>query len=427
VTVAAYRFPAVSQSEAAEPATPWRQERSLRIWGVIAALAVLAAGLVVTAFLHPVQPPHDRRISWVVLALLFALTEAVVLHVQIRREARSVSLSEVPLCLGLFFADPAALLVARLVGSSVIWLFWRRQAVIKTAFNLVNATVEIAVALLVFAAVSASAGVDNPRTWVAAALAAIVSNVVTAIAVSGVIGAAENNNPFPEMLAGVASSTPFAAFVSAYGLLAAAALSFRWWMAIPLGAAAVGSILVYWAYASLAGRHLSLERLYRFSQVVGSTPEVDEVLRTVLVEAKGLLRADRAEILFVTPASGQPGLTVRLGPNGRLMRGSAGDELHLDPVWHSVLDLSMPALLQRHTRDRIERGHLELRGLQDAIVAPVTSAWSVRSRSRTGSATSGPSTGTTCGCWRRSPTPRRWPGRTAGSSTGSGTTRCTTP
>jgi diguanylate cyclase (GGDEF)-like protein len=282
-----------------------------------------------------------------------------------------VSLSEVPLCLGLFFADPAALLVARLVGSSVIWLFWRRQAVIKTAFNLVNATVEIAVALLVFAAVSASAGVDNPRTWVAAALAAIVSNVVTAIAVSGVIGAAENNNPFPEMLAGVASSTPFAAFVSAYGLLAAAALSFRWWMAIPLGAAAVGSILVYWAYASLAGRHLSLERLYRFSQVVGSTPEVDEVLRTVLVEAKGLLRADRAEILFVTPASGQPGLTVRLGPNGRLMRGSAGDELHLDPVWHSVLDLSMPALLQRHTRDRIERGHLELRGLQDAIVAPL--------------------------------------------------------
>jgi hypothetical protein len=82
VTVAAYRFPAVSQSEAAEPATPWRQERSLRIWGVIAALAVLAAGLVVTAFLHPVQPPHDRRISWVVLALLFALTEAVVLHVR---------------------------------------------------------------------------------------------------------------------------------------------------------------------------------------------------------------------------------------------------------------------------------------------------------------------------------------------------------
>ena len=94
------------------------------------------------------------------LACGFALTEAVVLHVQVRREARSVSLSEIPLCIGLFFAAPWALIAGRLVGSIAVWILYRRQPAIKIAFNVANSTAEIALALVVFYAV---AGLWSPR------------------------------------------------------------------------------------------------------------------------------------------------------------------------------------------------------------------------------------------------------------------------
>jgi hypothetical protein len=52
---------------------------------------------------------------------------AVVLHLQIRHEARSVSLSEVPLVLALFFAPPEVVLLARLAGCFPVWVLYRRQ------------------------------------------------------------------------------------------------------------------------------------------------------------------------------------------------------------------------------------------------------------------------------------------------------------
>src|SRR5206468_949054 len=60
----------------------------------------------------------------------------------------------------------------------------------------------------------------------------------------------------------------------------------------------IGLLLAYRAYAALSDRHLNLERLYRFTQAVSSSPEVDEVLGNVLGEAKELLHSEAAEVLF---------------------------------------------------------------------------------------------------------------------------------
>ncbi len=346
--------------------------RSKRIWSVIMTLGCLAAGMLALVAAGDFRPPGDLRLPWWVLAAVFACTEAAVLHVQIRREARSVSLSEIPLCIGLFFIPPWQLLLARIVGALAVWIFWRRQPLIKMAFNVANATAEIALALLLFYAVGSGADPNNASWWLAAMVAAVASSTLAATAVTTVIAAAENIRPGRQMLTGVVTAAPIAAMVSIFGIISVAALSWNPWMSLPLGASVLGVTLVYRAYASLSGRHLALERLYRFSEVVGSSPEVDEVLCTILLQAKELLRAEWAEILFVT--RGQGGIAIRLDQAGGLVRRPFGDSVEEDPVWRSVLTDGSPVLMQRNTREPAARAHLLRRQLKEAIATPLRGA-----------------------------------------------------
>ena len=72
-------------------------------------------------------------VPWWAMAIAFAVTEAVVLHIQDEREAQSVSLSELPLVAGLFMASPLDLLVGRLVGSALVFVVRRRATPLKSA------------------------------------------------------------------------------------------------------------------------------------------------------------------------------------------------------------------------------------------------------------------------------------------------------
>ncbi|MGH2729769.1 MAG: hypothetical protein ACRDJI_04090, partial [Actinomycetota bacterium] len=75
------------------------------------------------------------HISWWGLAISFFLTEVYVVHLQFRRDAHSVSLSEIPLVLGLFFATPEALILGQVVGAAVALGLHRRQSLLKLLFN----------------------------------------------------------------------------------------------------------------------------------------------------------------------------------------------------------------------------------------------------------------------------------------------------
>src|SRR4051794_3351504 len=55
------------------------------------------------------------HVPWWWLVVPFAATETFVFHLEIYREAHSFSFSEIPLVIALFFANPMALIVGRLV------------------------------------------------------------------------------------------------------------------------------------------------------------------------------------------------------------------------------------------------------------------------------------------------------------------------
>jgi hypothetical protein len=147
------------------------------------ALAALAV-LVGLPFLSATVIAEALRLPWWLLAIGFAATEACVLHIQLKREAQTVSISELPLVLGLFFASPLGLLAGRLVGSAAILLFYRRSSGLKTVWTLSSVSLQTAVAVALLHLVSAGNGETSWLTWLGAYAGCIGAKWVSILAVA---------------------------------------------------------------------------------------------------------------------------------------------------------------------------------------------------------------------------------------------------
>jgi diguanylate cyclase (GGDEF)-like protein len=343
---------------------------ALVVVGLSAGLLALAVALG-APFMDRTPLLDAPTVPWWVLALAFGATEVSVLHVQVNREARSISLSELPLILGLFFASPLALLVGRMVGSVLVLIFHRRSPALKTLFNLSLFAAESCVALVIFSAIVPS-GVSGPApiTWLAAYAAAVVSNAVGGVTIALVISVYDGDLRLRRLLLEAVTTQPAAPMVVTLALVAVTSLSAAQdsvWLLVAIGTLL---LLAYRAYASLSERHLNLERLYRFSQAVSSAPEMDEVLLNVLQQAKGLLRSDRAAIGFLDADNGLLA-RVRLGANGRLTRSEAPPSAEDTWLLRQVVHGGTSVLLARNTRDATARRLLDAQGLREGVCVPL--------------------------------------------------------
>src|SRR4051812_13567678 len=90
---------------------------------LVVAMIVAFLGLAVLIghpFVSSIPFVGSVNLPWWALAIGFAATETWVVHLQVKRESQDVSVSELPLVLGLFFASPLHLLVGRLAGSAAV-------------------------------------------------------------------------------------------------------------------------------------------------------------------------------------------------------------------------------------------------------------------------------------------------------------------
>src|SRR4051812_35422458 len=164
--------------------------------GVVGMIVVLLSIAAITAapFLDaPVFLPHPV-LPWWALTCGYLLTESFVLHIQIRREAHTVSLSELPLVLGLFLCVPHDLMLGRLVASTVVFVLVRRLRPMKCAFNIAVGLAEVSIALAVFHLVATVPGTPGPITWVAAYAAGGAAATLSALAVGAVIAMHEGED-----------------------------------------------------------------------------------------------------------------------------------------------------------------------------------------------------------------------------------------
>ncbi len=343
-----------------------------RVLGITAGLVALTAVLFAVTLQVPVPTGELYGavvLPWWALALGYAATEGTVLHIQVRREAQTVSVSEFPLVLGLFFADPLSLVIGRLVGSAAVLLFQRRSAPMKTVFNLALAAAEAAAAVLAFSLV-AQAGGSAPVLWLAALVAALLSHAVGIVAVGMVIAAFESGLRPRELARDAVIGQPITPMVVAVALVAVTSLAADIRSALLLVLTTAGLLAAYRAYASLNDRHLNLERLYRFTQAVTSSPEIDVVLGSVLAEARELLKTEHAEVAFLATSSGQVA-HVRLGPSGRLSRSEEPQDREYEWLLSRVVVDGAPQLMPRGTREPGARSWLDAQAAREAMAVPL--------------------------------------------------------
>ena len=119
--------------------------------GLLASLLWVVLGLrwAAAATPDPTATQSAARLALLLglLAVGFLLTEAVQLHVELRGQALSLSLSEIPLVVGLFLVPPAGLLACRLLGlvavalwlrSRQVWLQFIRRVIVLAAAGVVT-------------------------------------------------------------------------------------------------------------------------------------------------------------------------------------------------------------------------------------------------------------------------------------------------
>ncbi|RZS91055.1 diguanylate cyclase (GGDEF)-like protein [Motilibacter rhizosphaerae] len=340
---------------------------------VLLLTVLLVAGAVAAFRLDPaLTPPSPHlpvHLEWWSVAPLFLVTELTLLHIQVRREALAVSMGELPMVLALFFATPGDLLVGRCVGCLAGYLIQRRPP-LKCTFNLAMVASEAALAEVVFVALGGTPGAKGFTASLATYAAVLGANAVSALSLGLVIAVYEGGLRVRALVLDAVTGQPAAPVVITLALVAVATLQAglqNVWLLVVAGALVV---VAYRAYAALFDRHLSLERLYRFSQLVTSSPEIDEVLVSVLSEAKDLLHCEHVEIT-VTDVGGD-GRTARitLTPNGRLRRTEQDDEA-ARWVLRRVLEEGDALLLPRGTRETEELAWLQRHDLREAVAVPL--------------------------------------------------------
>ena len=338
---------------------------------VASLVAVMAAAVfAVTSFLFG-EPAlaGALRLPWWSVALLFVVTSRVQMHVEVRKSAHSVTLTDLAVVLALFSGAPVWVPVLR----AVTWIpvcAWRyRTSLRRAVFNAVLGPLETAVATVVFVQVSHGAELRDPRAWIAAYAGVLVAGVVGALLVTAVIALNDGN----VSVASLREATALGALVGAANctlaviavLLVDTSAAARWLLI------ALGGVLVvgYHSYATLRERHRGLESLFGFTRSLARRADADDAVPTLLRLAADRLGADSAELLLVA----WPGV------DGPVLLRVEGDrvvarEVRLDDHWPlaRVLTEQTPMILHAaRSADPAVRKYLARVGHREMLLAPL--------------------------------------------------------
>jgi diguanylate cyclase (GGDEF)-like protein len=241
----------------------------------------------------------------------------------------------------------------------------------KVTLNVALLIAETSVAVAIFTAITSGVSSSGPLTWLAAYAGALTADLLGALTVGCAIAIYDGRVNVRGLMteAGSLAVPAMGVTLGLIAVLTLAASTTAGWLLLAFG---ILALLAFRAYASLAERHLNLERLYRFSRAVSSAPEVDEVVGNVLAQARDLLRCERAEAGFLSADGTRVEVVLdRLGQPP--VRSEEPVGIRHAWVLRQVVEGGKPLLLPRNTRDAAARAWLADNDLRDAVVVPLTS------------------------------------------------------
>lgn len=303
----------------------------------------------------------DYAIAWWVLVPLFFLVEVLVVHIDLQRDTQTISLSEVPIVVGLFLVPSWGLVAAQLAGGFVALAFHRRQVPVKIAFNLAQFAAVTTVAIIVFRALAPAVNDPvGPQSWIAALCATVAADLVAVGLLTAVFAIAEGDRSREDLAGFIRFGFMGAVANTGLGMLAVV-LFVREPVATALLVVPVSvTIVAYRGYWSEHRRREHLEFLYGSMQRLNSAVDFEMAVTQLLHDAREVFHAGVAGVVLVPIHEGARPTRSVIGENGDVETLTEVD-LDLDvvlgdrnrPVVHTAGSASPRLLLGRRVSDAI--------------------------------------------------------------------------
>jgi diguanylate cyclase (GGDEF)-like protein len=332
--------------------------------------ALLAIGVTVDLALldRTFRPDNAGWRALVVVAVAFAVGEAVVMHVELGKNAHSVSLAELTLTVGLFFLTPYQLIAARLLGGGLVLILVRRQRPLKLAFNLALWTCDVAIAAMVFHSLGGDLDASPVQMAVSAGTGALTAALVDSLAVNVVIAATSRELDLSRAIQFLGTCLLSAAGCVTGGLVCVAALTLSPWFVIPIAMVTAVYLYAFAKLASLRTQITNVRVLNDFADELGRTRHGQDVARTVLRRTAQVLRADRATLYVYNDQTGTWQLSD-LREDGLSEFEMLGEEA--PSVLTRTLEDEKPMVLRSGSRHPAGAQLLRQLGVRDAVLAAI--------------------------------------------------------
>jgi diguanylate cyclase (GGDEF)-like protein len=358
-------------SERASAVSKWRAD------AVTAFLAVVLAGIGIFLTVHlpsgrilELAPLVSTGPLLVCLFVAFVAAEMLPLHIELRREAYSFSLSGAVLLLGFLFQEAPDVIFVRLLAATVVFAV-QRPALIKSLYNLGAYLLE---ASLVATALHAWLGrgvLPDLALALACYLVVCAVDLLMSALVLTVIGLHSGRLPWSQG-PGLLLSAAGLGFVGTVATMAVVAL-------LDEGGALAGLLIfafaglgtvTYTGYLRLRRRHRSLAVIHEFVEEGSTEIGVRELTEALVVRTRQLLRGSRLE-LIVFDYAGTGDRHVEVDEYDTYVSRPLAEGA--DWLLSRAMDNKESLVIPRGTRDAGMRGWLRARSARDALIVPLPS------------------------------------------------------
>ena len=341
-----------------------------RAWWIVAPLVALTVVMMVPI----VVTTHPVWSSWQLMLLFFLLfgaAEATNLNFEVRRHTMSVTITEIPLLLGLFYLSPLSLILVRLASWFVI-RSRRKLTPVKFSFNMANVAAGISMAeMVVF--LSGHLAARGPSGWLILLLAVNANVLAMMASVVSVITLVQGGTTLRRLASSALPGILVGATNAIMGLIVLITIQGSRWAVILLAALAAVMVVVYRAYGQFLRQHKSLSEMYDLTRALTETRHDGTLADVLLGRVRELLQAEYATLWL--PGKGRHPemlLSARVDDTGLI-------DLTVTPPALRTLAVKTGSTVAVGPKLGNEdlRFHLRECGTKDVIVVPLRSAATV--------------------------------------------------
>ena len=280
-----------------------------RIALLVAVLAASAGALGLTVVPHLPGPTSALHLPWIVWVAAFALSEVLVVHIQLQRDSHSFSMTDLVFVAGLYLLEPAALIAAQVAGVALVLVVHRRQFGMKLAFNVAEYSLQGCLATIVFGTLGRATALAGAWDWVAALAAVAVSTFTACACIYAVMRVSDSSLTIRELPRMLALSLPFALGVAAVGLMAAQTAAQNPASLVLLALPSGLLIAAYRAYAKAREQQNNLRLLHEITSLLYNSDDAPTALTDFLTAVRGAFRAESAELVLFGEDDAPPTLS----------------------------------------------------------------------------------------------------------------------